>query len=276
METQTIKIAEATPFVKWVGGKRGVIQELISRLPEKFNDYYEPFVGGGALFFTLNGKLKKAFLSDMNTDLVITYSVIKKEPEKLLEQLRKHKKNHNKEYYYKIRALTNLEDPIQVASRLIYLNKTCFNGLWRTNSKGVFNVPMGSYTNPNIVSEDNIWQCNRVLKKAKITYSDFTKIKPNKDDFVYLDPPYHPTDDLSFTKYTQGDFTEKDQIRLRDFAFELHKKGVKVMISNSNTEFIKDIYKHKDFHIHFIDAPRLVNCKSDKRKPIKEVLITNY
>jgi len=276
IQKPTSKNAEATPFVKWVGGKRGVIKELISRVPETFKDYYEPFIGGGALFFVLNGRLKKAYLSDMNTDLVLSYSVIKKEPEKLLEQLRKHKKNHNEEYYYKTRALINLEDPILIASRMIYLNKTCYNGLYRTNKKGIFNVPIGNYKNPNIVGEENIWECNRVLKKAKISYQDFTKINPKKDDFVYLDPPYHPTDDLSFTKYTQGDFTEKDQVRLRDFVFELNKKGVKVMISNSNTDFIKGIYKHKDFNIHFINAPRLINCKSDKRKPIKEVLITNY
>ncbi|MDO8555954.1 MAG: Dam family site-specific DNA-(adenine-N6)-methyltransferase, partial [Nanoarchaeota archaeon] len=200
----------------------------------------------------------------------------KKEPKKLLTSLKNHEKNHAEKHYYETRSQKELEDPIAVASRFIYLNKTCYNGLYRTNSKGEFNVPMGSYTNPTIADVQNIFACNRVLQKATVNYQDFTKIKPKAGDFVYFDPPYHPTDEVSFTKYTKSDFTEKDQTRLRDFALQLHKQGVFVMISNSDTAFIRDIYKHKAFKIDVVDAPRTVNCKAEKRKPIKELLITNY
>lgn len=267
---------KATPFLKWVGGKRGIISELTNRLPDTYNNYYEAFVGGGALFFEIAATLKKAYLSDTNLDLVITYSVIKKDPHKLIELLKKHQKNHSDDYYYKVRARHNLDDPIEIAARMIYLNKTCFNGLFRVNKKGEFNVPIGKYTNPGICQEENILACSKALKAVSIEYKDFTKTEPQAGDFIYFDPPYHPTDETSFTAYSGAGFTEKDQSDLAEFCTALHKKGVYVMISNSNTKFIRDLYKSNIFRIGIVNAPRLVNCKPNGRNSVEEVLITNY
>jgi len=264
------------PFIKWVGGKRCLIKELISHSPEKFGTYYEPFVGGGALFFAMGKRLKQTTISDRNFDLIITYKVIQKEPEKLIALLKKHKENHSKEYYYKIRKQHDIKNPLDLAARLIYLNRTCYNGLFRVNKAGEFNVPMGTYKNPSIVNEPNILACHEILKKTKIEWRSCDTINPKTGDFVYCDPPYHPTDNLSFTSYTKLDFTEKDQVNLRDFAVNLNKKGIKIMLSNSNTNFIRDIYKSSIFHIHVVKAPRFVNCKKDKRNPVEEVIITNY
>jgi DNA adenine methylase len=274
------EIGKPSPFVKWAGGKRGIIQEIINRFPKKFNTYYEPFLGGGAVFFEICKTSPKCVISDINFDLIITYKVIKEKPMELIKALKKHEKKHftqeKDEYYYKIRSQHDLKDPVEVASRFIYLNKTCYNGLYRQNKKGEFNVPMGKYKNPGIVQEENILACHNCLKDTEIKYQEFTAIEPQKGDFVYIDPPYHPINSSSFTQYTEFDFTEKDQIRLRDFVVSLHKKGVYIMASNSKTEFIEKIYKYKDFKIDIVDAPRFVNCKSDGRNPTKEVLITNY
>ena len=268
MKTET----KATPFLKWVGGKRSIIGELKSRLPDKFNNYYEAFVGGGALFFEIAPEIKKAFLSDTNMDLVITYSVIKKDPDKLIELLRKHKNNHTDEYYYKVRAMHTLSDPVEIAARMIYLNKTCFNGLFRVNKKGEFNNAVGKYNNPGICQEDNIRACSKALKSVTIEEKDYTKIKPISGDFVYFDPPYHPINKTSFTAYTKLGFTEKDQSDLANFCTELSKQGVKIMVSNSNTKFIRDLYKSNIFKIGIVNAPRSLNGRS----PVEEVLITNY
>ncbi len=264
----------ATPFLKWVGGKRGIIQELKSRLPETYNNYYEPFVGGGALFFEL--KTKKAFLSDANLDLIITYKVVQNDLEKLIVVLKKHQRLHCEEYYYRVRKRHDLDDPIEVAARMIYLNKTCFNGLWRVNRKGEFNTPMGKYSNPGICNEDNLRACNKALKSAVIEYKDYTLIDAKSGDFCYFDPPYHPTNGTSFTSYAIGDFSEKNQSELAKFCKELHKKGVKIMLSNSNTPFIRDLYKANIFKINIVNAPRNVNCKPNGRNAVEEVLITNY
>jgi DNA adenine methylase len=264
----------ATPFVKWVGGKRSIMAELLARIPNKFNDYYEPFVGGGAVFFEIHKLAKNCYLSDINLDLVITYNVIKKDPQKLIKQLKIHAQSHNEEYYYHIRSQHVLPSPVEIAARFLYLNKTCFNGLFRVNKKGEFNVPIGKYKNPNIVQEDNILACHDLLQNTKIEYREFDSFIPKKGDFVYLDPPYHPTDEHSFTSYTKLDFTEKDQIRLRDFCNLLNKNGVHFMLSNSDAKFIKDIYK--EYNIQMVSAPRYVNCKPTKRNAVQEVLITNY
>ena len=265
---------KATPFLKWVGGKRSIIEDLKKRLPEKYNAYYEPFVGGGALFFELVPK--KAFLSDANLHLILTYKAIQKDIDELVDRLKVHQKQHNKEYYYQVRSLHQLGNPIDIAARMIYLNKTCFNGLWRVNSKGEFNVPMGTYTNPGIAQEVNLRACHHALKDATIEYRNYSKIEPEAGDFCYFDPPYHPTSETSFTKYSKFDFTEKDQTELRDFCTELHKKGVHIMISNSNTKFIRDLYKAPHFNIDIVNAPRLVNSKASGRNAVEEVLITNY
>jgi DNA adenine methylase len=267
--------AQTKPFVKWVGGKRSIVNELLQRIPKQIKNYYEPFVGGGALFFEIYNMADFSYLSDLNSDLVITYNIIKKDPQALIKLLNIHKDNHNEEYYYQIRAMQDLQDPIKNSARFIYLMKTCFNGLYRVNKENEFNTPIGSYKNPNICDKTNILAVNKALQYADIKYQDFTKISPNKGDFVYFDPPYHPTTEDSFTKYLSGGFTETDQTRLKDFALELTNAGVNVMISNSDAEFIVDIYK-KNFNIAKVSAPRVVNCKADKRQPVFETLITNY
>ncbi len=269
-------MAKAKPFVKWAGGKRSIINKLKSRLPTQFGGYYEPFVGGGALFFEVAEKLTNAYLSDINIDLMLTYQVIKKEPNRLIEFLSEHARKHNKAYYNDIRSQHYSEDPIEIAARFVYLNKTCYNGLYRVNKANQFNVPIGNYVNPNIIQESNILACNKVFKAAKIQCKEFHKICPQKNDFVYFDPPYHPIDDISFTNYTEFDFTEDDQRELRDFVIDLHEKGVKVMLSNSNTDFIRELYKSKVFIIDVVIAPRYVSCKAKERSPVEDVLITNY
>ena len=282
---------EASPFVKWAGGKRSIMNSLLLRLPENFADYYEPFVGGGALFFELakQGKLddKKVFLSDINFDLVLAYNAIKKNPKTLIELLKEHKRKHSETYFYKVRKRHNLKDPIEIAARFIYMNKTCFNGVWRVNKKGEFNVPVGKYKNPDIVQEDKIDACHKVLQGVNIEYLSFHKIRPKSGDFVYFDPPYHPTDEKdnssftkkdykSFTEYSKFGFITQDQISLRDFTLSLHKQGVRVMLSNSETKFIKMLYDREEFTIDIVQAPRFVNCKANGRNAVGETLITNY
>lgn len=275
-DTKHIKnTIQPKPFVKWVGGKRSIINELLQRIPKQINNYYEPFVGGGALFFKIYNMVNHSYLSDLNADLVVSYNIIKDEPQKLIGLLNKHRENHNEEYYYKIRAMQALQEPIENSARFIYLMKTCFNGLYRVNKKNEFNTPIGSYKNPNICDKENIFAVSQALQHATIKHQDFTKITPQKGDFAYFDPPYHPTSNGSFTKYLSNGFSEKDQTRLKDFALELTKEGINIMISNSDAEFIIDIYK-KNFNINKVAAPRVVNCKADKRQSVYETLITNF
>ncbi len=273
----------ATPFVKWVGGKRSIMDALTARLPKNFNHYYEPFIGGGALFFELqriqwerSANFRRAYLSDTNFDLIMAYRVVQRAPEDLLELLREHAQKHSEEYYYKVRDKHHLQNPAEIAARLLYLNKTCYNGLWRVNSKGEFNVPIGRYKNPGIVQEENILACCHALQGIDIQLATFDEIKPVEGDFVYFDPPYHPMDDASFTRYAKLDFNEQDQVKLRDFALKLHKQGVKTMLSNSDTPFIRNLYGSKVFQTATVQALRLVNCKANKRSAVNEVLITNY
>jgi DNA adenine methylase len=270
------KTPKPRPFVKWVGGKRNLLRKILPRFPKDFNNYYEPFVGGGAVFFASYDRLNKAFLSDINLELIITYTIIQKNPDLLIEKLKFHASHHSKKHYYEVRSKHFLEDSIELAARFFYLNKTCYNGLYRVNKSGKFNTPMGSYKNPNIVQEENIWACYHALQNVSIQKRDFDTIEPQEGDFVYFDPPYHPTNELSFTEYTKLNFTEQDQIKLRDFAIQLHKQGVYVMLSNSDTRFIKDAYNSKCFHIYTVQAPRYVNCKPNDRGAINELLITTF
>ena len=279
----TAQSASAQPFVKWAGGKRNLLNSIRPLLPAEFSNYYEAFVGGGALFFAIADRAVHAYLSDNNLDLVITYQVIKADPTHLIAKLKEYAASHSSGQYYSVRE-TEYADPVEVAARFIYLNKTCFNGLYRVNKSGKFNVPIGSYKNPGIVNEENLMACHRALRKATINYHNYKDIapKPQAGDFVYLDPPYHPTNDDSFTAYTKENFTEQNQSELRDFALELHRAGVKVMLSNSKTKFIKDLYSdrasnlHTIFNLHTVQAPRAVNCKPNQRGAVDEYLITNY
>ena len=266
-------------ILKWAGGKFQLLKQLEQLFPSKFKNYFEPFVGGGAVFYYVAQKYrpKKMFISDINTNLITMYRTLQKDPKKLVELLRVHKQNHNKEYYYKIRSVEESElTKLELVARLIYLNRTCFNGLYRVNSKGKFNVPIGSYKKPSIVQEDKIKLASKILKKVKITNQDFESIikKVNKDDFVYFDPPYYPLNETSFTKYSKNDFLEKDHIRLQEVFNKLHKKGCRCLQSNSYTEFIEKKYnKFKQFKLN---ARRSINSNSEGRGKIKELAILNY
>lgn len=266
----------ASPFVKWVGGKRSIRDELIHRLPPTFGRYWEPFAGGAALFFELHPRLTAATLSDSNLELTIGYSIVKSDPEGLIAKLQQHARRHSESHYYKVRSHHSLQDPVDMAARFLYLNKTCYNGLYRVNKKGEFNVPIGSYTNPEIVQRENILLCSEALQKATIEYREFDTISPAPGDFAYCDPPYHPVSSTSFTKYTRLEFGEREQERLRDFALRLHKQGVLVMLSNSETPLIRSLYKGPTWHLATVQAPRNVNCKPNGRGAVTELIITSY
>lgn len=275
--TKAFKGKRAGPFVKWAGGKKNLLSHLTASLPPSFNTYFEPFVGGGALFFAQTNRIQSALLSDTNFELVIAFNVIRKDPELLTELLEEHSRRHSTEYYYRVRNQRDLQDPIKIAARFIYLNKTCYNGLHRVNKKGRFNVPIGRYANPVIYQRDNLIACHEALQAARIELRDFETISPEPGDFVYCDPPYHPVGvTSSFTKYTKLDFTEEDQTRLRDFVLRLHRRSVLVMVSNSDTPFVRELYSDPVFKVTVVQAPRYVNSKPDKRYPINELLITTY
>lgn len=275
----------AKPFLKWVGGKGQLLEQFDTILPKKFSGtYFEPFVGGGAVFFYLNPK--KAVINDINTTLTETYKNLKTKTDEVIKELKKLQKEFDKktveerkEFYYSIREKYNKLDNKDFKKSIYFLffNKTAFNGVYRENSKGGFNVPMGSYKNPKILDEENIRTVAEELKQTTInntSYKDAVK-KAKKGDFVYFDPPYHPLSKTSsFTTYNKDNFSEKDQQELRDLFVELDKKGVLVMLSNSNTDFIKKLYK--EYKQIPVSATRMINSKSDKRGKIQEVVIINY
>lgn len=276
IKDEPAEYGKAAPFVKWAGGKRTVINDLTARFPSTFNKYWEPFVGGGALFFAIHEQLEAAVLSDSNLDLVMAYNVVKQDPSALIPKLEGHAKKHNEKYYYRIRSQHDLQDSIDVAARFIYLNKTCYNGLYRVNKKGEFNVPIGSYDKPEIVRLDNITQCNTALQKARVEFREFDTIEPEAGDLVYCDPPYHPVNSNSFTKYTKLAFGEEEQGRLRDFAVRLHKNGVNVILSNSDTPLIRSLYRGPTWHLATVQVPRNVNSNPSGRGAVDELIITNY
>jgi len=273
----TYTYAKPKPFVKWAGGKRQILKVLLSRVPKKFNRYIEPFVGGGALFFEL--RPKKAIISDINYELINAYIVIRDNVEELIKDLKKHK--NTEEYFYYIRSIDpNTLTSVERASRFIYLNKTCFNGLYRENSKGQFNVPYGKYKNPKICDEENLRAVSSYLNRidVEILNCDYKKTcqLAKEGDFVYLDPPYHPLSrTASFTSYNKNGFSEEDQLELSEIFRELDKKGCFVMLSNSNTNFIRKLYS--DYKVQEVKASRAINCKPNRRsKANLEVLITNF
>ncbi|MDQ5921414.1 MAG: adenine methylase [Pseudomonadota bacterium] len=269
------------PVVKWVGGKRQLLPELLKYIPDKFTEYYEPFVGGGALFFALQPK--SAVVNDSNSELINAYKVIKDHVDGLIIDLKKHL--NDSKYFYKIRELDrnhlayNQLSPVEKASRLLYLNKTCFNGLFRVNQAGEFNSPFGSYKNPNIVNEIHLKAVSKYFNSANIifTIGDFESALKGvkKDSFVYLDPPYDPISTSSnFTGYTAGGFNIQKQLRLKEVCDKLNTDGVKFLLSNSATDFIKNLYK--DYRIEIVKAKRSVNSNASLRGEIDEVLIRNY
>ena len=279
----TIYKTKYQPFIKWVGGKRGLLKQLLPLFPKEFNNYHEPFLGGGAVFFELYSqgllKDKKVYLSDINTELINTYLIVKNSPNKLINSLEEFKKKHNKKFYYQTRELDRQEDfkslsDIQRASRFIYLNKTCFNGLYRVNRKGYFNTPIGSYKNPNIADRDTILSASEALQNAIILNNSFDGVKNNinKNDLVYFDPPYYPLNETSsFTSYDSNYFLDDKQFELFELFEKLYDKEVKILHSNSNTNFIKDLYKN--YNINTLQANRFINSKSNGRGKIDEVII---
>jgi DNA adenine methylase len=265
------------PFLKWAGGKSKLIQQYLTYLPStnNYKNYYEPFLGGGAVFFHILPS--NAILTDINAELITTYRCVRDNVEELISLLKEHENKHSRDYYYNVRANPGKSD-LENAARLIYLNKTCFNGLYRVNSQNKFNVPLGKYKNPNICPQDLLFAASEALSRAEIKHADFTEVlnhATSSEDFVYFDPPYYPISKTSyFTSYTSYSFEENQQIQLRDIFVKLSERGVKLMLSNSDCEFIRNLYS--GFNIYTISAARAINSNAKKRGKINEILVTSY
>ena len=271
------------PVLKWVGGKRQLLPQIKKYIPKTINTYYEPFIGGGAVFFEIQPK--KAVVNDMNDELINVYNVIKNNFEDLVKSLSdKEKYSNTSECFYNIRAIDrdyteyNRLSNIQKAARILYLNKTCYNGLYRVNSAGEFNSPFGNYKNPSIVNESVLGAVSQYLNEANVKFLngdfEYAVKTAKKGDFVYFDPPYAPISRTSnFTGYNEIGFGEREQIRLKELCDKLTKKGVEILVSNSDCEFIRDLYK--EYEIIEIKAKRSINCNANGRGEISEVLITN-
>lgn len=268
------------PFLKWVGGKRQLIGEIDPLLPNRISTYYEPFVGGGAVF--LHRQPSKAVINDYNSELINVYETVRDNIDELILDLATHK--NEPDYFYEIRALDREEgfdelSKVKRASRVIYLNKTCFNGLYRVNRAGEFNTPYGRYKNPNIINEPVLRAVSEYLNNNDIKFKtgDFEEAVKGirKGAFVYFDPPYDPVSKSSnFTGYVKGGFDDDEQIRLSQLCHKLNSKGIKFLLSNSATPFIKDLYK--DFNIIEVGATRSINSVGNKRGEVMEVLVRNY
>ncbi|MDI6880266.1 MAG: DNA adenine methylase [Desulfitobacteriaceae bacterium] len=268
------------PFLKWAGGKRQLLPEIIKQMPETFHTYYEPFVGAGAVLFRLEPT--QAVVSDINEELINTYCVIRDSLEELLVELGKHQ--NEREYYYAVRDSDlspefGERSPVEKAARIIYLNKTCFNGLFRVNSKGHFNVPFGRYVHPKICDVENLRAVHAYLSEhqVEILHQDFEAVLTQavEGDFVYLDPPYEPLSETSsFTSYSLKGFNQAEQVRLKKVFDKLTERGVDVLLSNSASPFIVDLYA--EYHPLLVSATRTINSKASLRGKIDEVLIKNY
>lgn len=271
---------EATPFVKWAGGKGRLLSQLRPLLPSGVEHmrHVEPFVGGGALFFSR--RPRRALLTDINPALVGTYAAIRDDLNGVISALRGLAKGHSKEGYYQVRERYNQGRRISTAKRaamFIYLNKTCFNGLHRVNRKGEFNVPVGSYKNPRILNEEGLQAASRALRHANLQCAPFDALLENAKpgDFVYFDPPYEPVSPTaSFTSYARDGFSQEDQTRLRDVYKALDRRGCKLMLSNSDVPFIRELYA--EFEVETVAAPRAINCDARGRGKVREVVVRNY
>lgn len=265
---------KAQPFIKWAGGKRQLLPQYLQYFPKQYSDYYEPFLGGSAVFFSLPPH--RSYLSDINSHLINTYQEVRDNVDDLIEALTEHTLKHSLEHYYQVRSNPN-GTPLERAARFIYLNKTCFNGLYRENSKGEFNVPIGSYKNPAICQSEILRAASFRLQKVGLAVKSFDTVLnyATDEDFVYFDPPYHPISATSnFTKYSKSSFNVQDQEALRDVFAQLARHGTYVMLSNSDTQFVRSLYQ--GFHIHTVEAARSINSKASKRGKINEIVITNY
>ena len=286
LKQRSEKDTDPQPFIQWVGGKRQLISRYEQFFPEKYGNYYEPFAGGAAIFYWQYNKFaedKEYFLSDMNQELVITYNVIKQQPEDLIEILKVLNEKHSKQFYYDIRNIDRQSvgekkykklfsiveeiDPVSIAARFIYLNKTCFNGIYRVSGDGTFNVPIGKTLSKNVCNEEKILSASRALKNVTITHEPYENVleKASEGDLVFFDPPYEPISETSsFTSYTTGGFTFEDQIKLKQIFDSLVQKGCNVLLSNSNSEKIIELYS--DYRIEQFEVNRNLNSKADKRK----------
>ncbi|MGC1305665.1 MAG: DNA adenine methylase [Phormidesmis sp.] len=273
-------MANARPFIKWAGGKSRLIEQYKPFLPGDFDAYHEPFLGGGALFFHLAPRLqaegKQAFLSDLNPELVNVYTCVRDAVEALVEQLARHQQQHSEHWYYEVRSQLET-DPVKRAARFIYLNKTCYNGLYRENARGLFNVPIGRYKNPRICAPELLYPASAALQIADISERPFTAVLERAvgdRDFVYFDPPYHPLSGTSkFTAYSRDRFATEQQRKLLDVISQLAKRNVRVLASNSDCPFIRELYK--GFQVETITAARSINSKASKRGKITEVLLVS-
>jgi len=270
------------PFVKWAGGKGQLLAKLEKHFPNRFNTYYEPFLGGGAVFFHLVERRPhfSAVLSDVNEELINTYRVVKDQLQKLIRLLRIHKIEYRKapkEYYYRIRT-QEPADEAERAARLIFLNKTCYNGLYRVNRQGKFNVPFGKYKNPKICDKENLQTISQVLRwtNARLLSIDYQKAtsEAGEGDFVYFDPPYQPVSSTaSFTGYTDSGFSYAEQERLGKWFRQLDSQGCYVLLSNSDTREVLDIYD--GYSIERVPALRAISCRGSGRKGHTELVISN-
>lgn len=270
-----------SPVLKWVGGKRQLLPSIKPMLPKRITSYCEPFVGGGAVLFDLQPK--KALINDINSDLILVYTVLRDNVEALIELLETYPNEES--FYYELRNIDRDQEKydklseIERAARVIFLNKTCYNGLYRVNNAGEFNSPFGKYRNPNIVNAPVLRAVSAYFNSSEITFSttDFKFVleQVHKGTFVYLDPPYDPVSDTScFTGYSKGGFSREQQIQLRECCDRLNARGVKFMLSNSATDFIREQYSN--YHITIVQAKRAINSVASKRGDVDEVIITNY
>ena len=277
-----LKYYNLQPFTKWTGGKRQLLGELRSYMPETYGRYFEPFVGGGALFFDLAPE--QAVINDFNEELINAYRQIKNNPAELINLLIKHKENNSKDYYLALRSADrdgriSRMTGVERAARILYMLRVDFNGLYRVNSKNQFNVPHGRYKNPKIVDVDLLYQISEYLNEndIEILQTDFAEAVKDAQtgDFVYFDPPYIPLNETSsFTSYTHEGFSYEEQVRLRNTFKELTERGVYAMLSNSSSPLVEELYK--DFNIYFVEAQRTNGAKSSSRGKISEIIVTNY
>ena len=282
MSRKKNNLISPSPIVKWVGGKRQLLDELKKRLPKLFGRYFEPFAGGAALLFDLQPS--KATISDDNEELINLYLMVKDQVEVLIAELKTYK--NEEEFFYKVRQkdrepLFEQLSKVERAARIHYLNKTCYNGLFRVNNTGEFNSPFGRYQNPDFVNEVALRAVSKYLNNndIKIICGDFELglAEAGKGDFVYLDPPYDPvSDSANFTGYTRGGFNQQHQQRLKEECDRLTERGVLFLLSNSATDFIKGLYRNNKYTIETINAKRAINCKASERGDVEELLIRNY
>ena len=264
------------PVLKWAGGKTQLLAQYQPHFPRRFGSYHEPFVGSGAVFFHL--RPRRARLSDVNEDLINVYRALQTDVEGLIRALDQHREQHGQEHFYAVRAQDAERLPtLERAARILYLNKTCYNGLYRVNSKGLFNVPFGRYKNPNIVNEARLRAAARALEGVELQVEGFEEVlrHAGKGDFVYFDPPYQPLNATSnFTAYTRFSFGEAEQRRLAEVFAELASRKVKVLLSNSDTPLIRELYA--GYRVLTVQAHRCINSKADGRRPINEVLVASF